>query len=239
MNIQCWAITDKGLRRDSNQDSILVDSNLQLYVVADGMGGHSGGEVASQMAVQTVKDILQKSDFNKESPQDILQKAYLEASRNIFDRAKNEQPELTGMGTTMVLALVKDNSIFVANVGDSRCYLHKVPHLWQITEDHSLLNEHLRAGFMTEQQVRHMVARNVITRSVGYERDVVPDIMQREWVEGEYYLLCSDGLSSMVSDEQICSILNQNPPDKAVHACLQKALEHGGDDNISILLLGG
>ncbi|MDG0817119.1 Stp1/IreP family PP2C-type Ser/Thr phosphatase [Bdellovibrio svalbardensis] len=237
MKFDSWYLTDVGRRRETNQDSCLINRELGLFIVADGMGGHSGGEVASAMAVETVEEMMLQPDAMKKSPRELLQLAYEEASRRIFDKAATERPELAGMGTTMVMAHVRGKHLYVGNVGDSRCYLFKKPYLYQITEDHSLINEQLRAGVMTEEQVMQFVGRNVITRSVGYERDVYPDIIEREISPGEIFLMCSDGLSGLVSDQRISEILNQNTPDKAVKACVEQALANGGDDNVTVMLL--
>lgn len=237
MKTEAWYLTDKGRRRDSNQDSCLMNEDIGVYIVADGMGGHSGGEVASAIAVQTVEDILKKPECKEMSPREVLTLAYEEASRRIFDKAANENPELAGMGTTMVLAYVRNKHIYVANVGDSRCYLFQKPYLWQITEDHSLLNEQIRAGVMKEENIGQFVARNVITRSVGYEREVNPDIIEREVSPGEIYMLCSDGLSGLVVDQKISQIMNQNAPAEAVKTCVDQALANGGDDNVTVLML--
>ncbi|HWU43289.1 MAG TPA: Stp1/IreP family PP2C-type Ser/Thr phosphatase [Bdellovibrio sp.] len=236
MKFESWYLTDKGRRRESNQDSCLINRELRLFVVADGMGGHSGGEVASSMAVETVEEMMLQPGAMKKSPRELVQECYEEASRRIFDKAATERPELIGMGTTMVMAHLRGKHLYVGNVGDSRCYLFKKPNLWQITEDHSLINEQMRAG-LSEEQVLQFVGRNVITRSVGYERDVYPDIIEREVSPGEIFLLCSDGLSSLVPDQRISEILNQNPPDKAVKACVEQALANGGDDNVTVMLL--
>lgn len=237
MKFDSWYLTDKGLRRESNQDSCLINRELGLFIVADGMGGHSGGEVASSMAVETVEEIMLQPDAMKKSPRELLQLSYEEASKRIFDKAANERPELAGMGTTMVMAHIRGRHLYIGNVGDSRCYLFKKPNLWQVTEDHSLINEQLRAGVMSEEQVMQFVGRNVITRSVGYERDVYPDIIEREVAPGEIFLMCSDGLSGLVPDQRISEILNQNTPDKAVKACVEQALANGGDDNVTVMLL--
>ncbi len=237
MKFNSWYLTDKGLRRDSNQDSCLVNKDIGLFIVADGMGGHSGGEVASSMAVEIVEEVVLRPGAIKKSPRELMLQCYEEASSRIFDKAANERPELAGMGTTMVASYLRGKHLYVGNVGDSRCYLFKKPDMWQITEDHSLINEQLRAGVMSEEQVHQFVGRNVITRSVGYEREVYPDIIEREVSDGEIFLMCSDGLSGLVSDEKICEILNQNTPDKAVKACVEQALANGGDDNVTVLLL--
>lgn len=237
MKFEAWYLTDRGLRRESNQDACLINKDLGLFIVADGMGGHSGGEVASSIAVQTVEEMAADPEAQELSPREVLTKAYEVASQKIFDTAANENPQLAGMGTTMVAAYVRGNSIYVANVGDSRCYLYKNPYLWQITEDHSLLNEQIRAGLLSEDQARNFVGRNVITRSVGYEREVHPDILEREIEPGETYIMCSDGLCGLVSDEKISQVLATTTPDKMAKACVEQALAHGGDDNVTVLVL--
>ncbi len=237
MKYEAWYLSDKGLRRDSNQDSCLINKDLGLFIVADGMGGHSGGEVASSIAVDTVQDIFKSVQEQKTPPREALIKAYESASQKIYDRAANESPELAGMGTTMVVAHTTGKNIYIGNVGDSRCYLFKKPYLWQITEDHSLLNEQLRAGLLTEEQSKNFIGRNVITRSVGYERDVHPDILERQIEPGEIYLICSDGLSGLVTDEKISQILCHHTPDKMAKACVDQALANGGDDNVTVLIV--
>lgn len=236
MRVEAWCYTDKGLRRESNQDSYLVNVRFGLYIVADGMGGHSGGEVASSLAVKTLEEMLTDPEALEIPPREALTKAYEKANRNIYDKAANENPELVGMGTTMVAAYIRQNNLLIANVGDSRCYLFKKPYLWQITEDHSLINEQIRAGLLIEGQAKSFVGRNVITRSVGYEKEVHPDVVERVLTSGETYLICSDGLTSMVNDEKINEILNTHDPEKAGKLCLEQALANGGDDNVTVLV---
>ncbi len=237
MKFDAWYLSDKGLRRDSNQDSCLINKDLGLFIVADGMGGHSGGEVASSIAVETVQSIFKDVELQKNTPRETLAKAYETASQKIYDKAANESPELAGMGTTMVVACTHEDTIYIGNVGDSRCYLFKKPYLWQITEDHSLVNEQLRAGLLTDEQSKSFVGRNVITRSVGYEREVRPDILERQIEPGEIYLICSDGLSGLVADDKICQILCNNSPEKMAKACVDQALANGGDDNVTVLIV--
>jgi PPM family protein phosphatase len=235
MAIEVWCKTDKGLRRDSNQDSYLINKETGLYVVADGMGGHSGGEVASAMAVKTVDEFITKNHTSMNS-RELLAKAYQEASRKIHERASQEA-RLMGMGTTMVLILIKGGMVFVGNVGDSRAYLFRKPYYWQVTEDHSLVNEQLRAGIIREDQLASYTNKNVITRSVGYEKDVQVDIVQREALPGDCYLICSDGFSGLVPDAVASEILNRTPNEKVPDACVAKALENGGDDNVTVMYL--
>lgn len=232
-----WCKTDKGLRRDSNQDSFLINQELGLYIVADGMGGHSGGEVASQLAVQTVEQTVREYKGRGLAPRELIQKAYEEASHRIYDKAARES-QLAGMGTTMVLCMSTGNSLYFGNVGDSRAYLFRRPHLWQVTEDHSLVNEQLRAGLIRSDQVRQFIGRNVITRSVGYERDVYADVLERPLQKGDVFLLCSDGLSGMIVDEVISETLTSAGANEGgVNDLLKKALSAGGEDNVTIMLL--
>lgn len=215
----------------------MINESLGLYIVADGMGGHMGGEVASAMAVKAVESVVIEHGTRLPSSRELLTKAYEEASRKIFDKAATESPELLGMGTTMVMLMARGNSLFVANVGDSRVYLHVRPHLWQLTEDHSLVYEQLRAGAITESQLKSFVGKNVITRSVGYERGVIVDVLERPLTAGDRFLLCSDGLSGLVTDEKIAEILNQYDEQEAVDRCIKATLRNGGDDNVTVVLV--
>ncbi len=238
MRFDVWAQTDVGLKREINQDAILVDHDKNLFIVADGMGGHKGGEVASALAVETVQEIIsRRMAESKLSPRKALADAYREASSRIHYKSTFEQPELMGMGTTMVLFWAVQNRIFIGNVGDSRAYLYVAPHLWQLTEDHSLINEQVRAGVISEDEAPHVVGRNVITRSVGFERDVMVDVLEREPRPNELYLLCSDGLSSMVSPEKLVEIFQHTSPDELVTKCIKEAKAAGGDDNISAMVI--
>ncbi len=236
MEIGIWCQTDRGLKRESNQDSYLVDKGLGLFIVADGMGGHSGGEVASSIAVETMQEVVAKST-DGESPRDLLKRAYAEASHRIYDRSLREAEKLSGMGTTMVTAYFKSPLLYLANVGDSRAYMFKLPNYWQLTEDHSLINEQIRAGLLTVDQARNFVGKNVITRSVGYERDIECDIIEREVHPGECFLLCSDGLSGLVTDDKISEIIAKNPPKDVVKKCIDEAKKNGGDDNVTVLFI--
>lgn len=238
MNIQVWGLTDVGLKRTNNQDTFLIDPSLGLYVVADGMGGHRGGEVASALAVQTVRDVIAESHAT-EPGADIrllLARAFKAASSRIHQVAALKE-ELQGMGTTMVCALFRDGRVYVANVGDSRAYLRSKYGFWQVTEDHSLLYEHLRAGMIKEEEVPTFLSKNIITRSVGFESDVVCDIVERRVEPGERYVLCSDGLSGLVSDERIVEIMDATAPDQIVPELVSEAKKNGGDDNITVLML--
>ncbi len=240
MTLEAYCQTDIGLRRERNEDSFLVDESLGLFMVADGMGGHRGGEVASRLAVETAREVVLKhsKDSRKMMPRQLLAEAYKEASNRIFDKARGEgNQDLQGMGTTLVCAYRHHDTLYVANVGDSRAYLFTNPYLWQITEDHSLLNEQLRAGLFSERDIASFAAKNVITRSVGFEREVMCDIVERDLCPGETILMCSDGLSGLVADARIAEILRTTPPDQVVSTCINEAKKNGGDDNVTCMLL--
>lgn len=236
MRFQCWCLSDKGLKRQGNQDSFLINEKLGIFIVADGVGGHMGGEVASALAVETVQEVMSHPKAHQFSAREVLLQAYTESSHRIFDRAEQE-PRLNGMGTTMVMGYFREGKLFIANVGDSRCYLYRKPYVWQITEDHSLVNEQIRLGILSEEQARKTIGKNVITRSVGFERDVFPDICEREVSIGDTYLFCSDGLTGMITDQKMSQIFNENSMEKTSELFIQQALAHGGDDNVTVLVL--
>jgi serine/threonine protein phosphatase PrpC len=239
--MKAWCQTDVGLRRENNQDYFLVEEDLGLFIVADGMGGHRGGEVASRLAAETVRDIVRKSaqegGSRKVNPRVLLVQAYEEASKRIFDASQQPGTDLAGMGTTLVVALVRDGVAYIANVGDSRAYLFTDQKLWQITEDHSLLNEQLRAGIISERDAERFTAKNVITRSVGFEREVDVDVIEREIQPGEMLLMCSDGLSGLVPDGQITEICKKFQPSEIVQICVDQAKKNGGDDNVTVMVI--
>lgn len=239
MNFEIWGESDVGLKRTNNQDSFLIDREHNLFVVADGMGGHSGGEIASAMAVETVQEFISQTLKSKGRvyPRELISRAYREANDRIYKRSHEENPELRGMGTTMVLAFCYNETLYVANVGDSRAYFFSPPYLWQITEDHSLINEHLRAGLIQDQQIANFVGKNVITRSVGFEPDVNCDVLERKIQVGETLLLCSDGFSGMVAESRIVDLMLTVPLPKLAPRCIFEAKKNGGDDNITVLII--
>jgi serine/threonine protein phosphatase PrpC len=241
MALSVWCQTDVGLRRENNQDFVLFDEEIGLYIVADGMGGHRGGEVASRMAAETLLEVIRKqvkeSGNRRVNPRMVLTQAYEEASKRIYETSQEPGTDLEGMGTTLVAALLHANTLYVANVGDSRAYMFKNKKLWQITEDHSLLNEQLRAGIIGEKDIARFMGKNVITRSVGFEREVQVDVIERDLAPGELFLLCSDGLSGLVTDDRIAEICLKGPAEDIVSTCIREAKENGGDDNVTVMVL--
>lgn len=236
MKLIGWGQTDKGMKRSGNQDSFLVDEDLALFIVADGMGGHKGGEVASEMAVDCAREVYLESvkEGNQMSPRELLQKMYEFASNSIYDRGVKVS-KLKGMGTTMVLILRLGDHIYIGNVGDSRCYLQRGLDLWQVSEDHSLVYEQLREGIIKEEQLGQVEGKNIITRSVGFERDVVCDVFERELVTGDRYIICSDGLSGMLSDSRINEICLSCGPAEWPERMIKEANDAGGDDNVTVV----
>lgn len=242
MKITSAGNTNIGRKRKVNQDSFLMEPKARLFVVADGMGGHAGGETASKLTVETViQSILadQASRLNSE-PQDLVMGAVHRANTAVFSTAEKDKG-LTGMGTTVVTMFFSADKLFVGHVGDSRVYMAKRGQIWQITKDHSLVNEKLKAGIITREQMKRDKSRNVITRSVGFESSVLVDVYQKEISPGELYFACSDGLSGMVEDREMLAVIDELGWDTddltpLVNKLIEKANEHGGDDNVTVVV---
>lgn len=247
MNTICAGVSDIGRKRETNQDSIYISNNTKLYIVADGMGGHSGGELASTMAIkylaENVKDKL-NTEQNKEYGE-ILRESVLYANNKIKSYADNE-PSLKGMGTTVVSLLFGDKEVKIANVGDSRAYVITKSQIFQLTKDHSVIQEKINYGIYTRDQAAKDPNKNYLSRTVGFEEDIEVDIYDYSPQKGDIFLLCSDGLHGKLSDEDILFIIQDMITDtndvchQKLHDCVQtlirQANEHGGQDNISIIL---
>ena len=248
LKILSYGLTDVGMRRDHNEDSYLVDDENALYVVADGMGGHLGGEMASELAVATIRGSVSderatvvngkafKGPIEQHPALMMLPKAVKRACAAIFRKAQ-EIPELQGMGTTVTGVAFIDAFAFFGHVGDSRAYLVRDGRIEQLSEDHSLVNEQLKAGLITPEQARMSRFKHIITRSVGFEEDVAVDTMVVPTQEGDMYVLCSDGLANLVSNGEIRDALYENFLRDAPRALITLANERGGDDNITVLVV--
>ncbi len=235
MEINAWGHTDVGLKRNSNQDSFLVNKEMNLYIVADGMGGHKGGEVASKLSIKAVEDFI-SSNKNKLKPRDLIQKSILSASNKVFDES-SKNSNLKGMGTTVVMAYIDGQTLYTGNVGDSRVYLVRDSQVWAITEDHSLVYEQIRSGALSRNNAEKHTGKNIITRSVGYERDVEADFGMIEIRPGDRFIICSDGLHGLVSHSKLRSICLSTPVKSWVDRLIFAAKKAGGDDNISIITI--
>lgn len=224
-----YAKTHKGLVRPTNQDSLLVAHNL--YGVADGMGGHRGGETASRIAVQVVRTVLQGK-----TPEDATLRISMEAAnRRIFEMQRHELA-LSGMGTTLTMLWEGRKEMHIAHVGDSRAYLFRAGELIQHTDDHSIVGELLRNRVITPAMAKTHPYRSVITRALGTDPIVEPDVLCLEKQVGDVWLVCSDGLYNMVEDDQIAQILADAEGEQAADRLLEAALANGGHDNVSLVL---
>ncbi len=238
-------MTDVGLKRGHNEDNYLINEELNLFVVADGMGGHAGGEYASAIAVNTVEEIVTSMELEGVEITDVtdpveitrqkLTHAIRLAGRRIYEKAK-EQPEYHGMGTTAVVLLVDSGNAYVAHVGDSRLYMLRDGAVEQVTEDHSLIAEKIRHGLITPEEAKNHRMRNVITRSLGYQEDVEVDIQVRAVRRGDQYLLCSDGLSGHVAGEEALEVMQRMSPCDASRHMIRLACDRGGEDNITTVI---
>jgi protein phosphatase len=242
------ARTDVGMKREHNEDSFLVNEDLGLFVVCDGMGGHAGGETASRLAVQTIEKELISAKLRTDDPFSVqvplaesplagaLREAVEGACAAVF-RSSRANPELAGMGTTCITLLVHGDHALLGHVGDSRAYLVRDGEVFQLSEDHSLVNEQVRAGLLTEEEARHSRLKNIITRSVGFEEDVLVDVLGVETRAGDRFLLCSDGLSNLVETDEIRDALAQDDLAQVPELLIQLANSRGGDDNITVVLV--
>ena len=238
--LKAWGMKDTGRCRSMNQDYIFVSEkpmgNLpNLFLVADGMGGHKAGDLASEYTVSRVCEAVTKS--MQKIPFQILKGAFQYANQKLIEKA-GESPAYTGMGTTLVAVTVReDGTVYAVNVGDSRLY--KVgSRIEQITEDHSLVEEMVRMGEISKEEARNHPEKNIITRAIGVTETVEPDYFDTKLEKGECLLLCSDGLSNMIEDTQIREILERRTDLRSgAEELVKTANENGGRDNISVVLV--
>ncbi len=243
-------VSDVGLQREHNEDSFVVLKEYDLYVVADGMGGHRAGDVASKLATDTISEFFKSTanddvtwpfhfDTNLSEEENRLLTGIRVANRQIFERSTRSR-EYHGMGTTVVGAMFssRKNRMYIGHVGDSRCYRVRGGEIQLLTRDHSLINDYLLAmPDLTEEQ-RSELPKNVITRALGMQDQVVVDIQHDEPLAGDVYCLCSDGLSGMVQDEEILKIVSAAADiGAACQNLIARANEHGGEDNITAVLI--
>lgn len=228
--MKMYGATDKGLVRATNQDNFYIDTAGKWAVVADGMGGHNGGETASTMAVEEIKKSMSQGVGLKES--------VINANAVVYRKALAED-EFSGMGTTIVLCEVVGELANIAHVGDSRAYLYKDHKLKQITKDHSIVQQLIDCGTITEEQAKYHPQRNLITRAVGTERNTLVDCNTVDFAKDDCILICSDGLSSYVDEDEILHILEDNKTKDAVEKLIEAANEKGGKDNITVVLIKG
>lgn len=230
--ILCAFRTDVGKVRANNQDAPIVSEKLRLYGVADGMGGHKGGEVASTSA----RDDLLRELEGKTPSVATLSSAIEEVNRQIYHQQEHDDA-LTGMGTTLSVLWMSDNFVYIGHVGDSRVYLLRDGEFKQMTLDHSLVEQLVREGVLTEEEAQNHPMRNIITRAIGTDESVEVDVVVEERRKGDLWLACSDGLHGLVDDRQIRDALRQYAPEKAADVLLKAALDAGGRDNVTLVIV--
>lgn len=244
------AKTDIGQKRQGNEDRFCLDPALGLYVVADGMGGHAAGEVASRLAVETIQEWMGKylsgADAAIVGPAaaagsaeaNFLLNSIRLANRIIFDSAK-ERREYAGMGTTVVAVLARDDRFVLAHVGDSRIYRIRRDHIAQVSRDHSFVQQQVDNGMMSEAEAHQSQYRHMITRALGLKENVDVDLTEQPARPGDVLLLCSDGLSDLLDDEEMLAAVRDHADDlnQACQALVDRANSKGGDDNITVLVV--
>ena len=237
----CAGLTDMGRVRTNNEDAFFIDKEAGLFIVADGMGGHSSGEVASKIVVEALPGLITSwtgttENFRSEESLNLMKAAIVELSEKVVSET-SERPALYGMGATVVIAMLKGNGAVIAHMGDSRVYLHRAGKLKRLTRDHSLVQLLFDAGEITEEQMSNHPAKNHITRHVGMRGEALPDAIFIDLVAGDRSLLCSDGLTGMLIDTAIAKILTDNrEPEAACEALVKNANDAGGKDNITVVL---
>jgi PPM family protein phosphatase len=250
LRISADAQSDVGRKRKGNEDALCLNDEQRLYVVADGMGGHAAGEVASRVAVDAIAEFVELTGGNQEITWPFglddtisyegnrLKTAVRHANTRVIE-ATRESAEYEGMATTVAAVLVDGDIANLAHVGDSRIYLWNGESIEQLTRDHSWVNEQIENGAISPEQARSHPLRNVVTRALGGRADLVVDIQSRRMAPGDMLLLCSDGLTTMIPDDGIARILRESDGDvaRATTALVSEANERGGEDNITVVLL--
>jgi serine/threonine protein phosphatase PrpC len=251
MEIEAYAHTTVGPVREQNEDSMLVDLENGVFMVADGMGGHAAGEVASAMAVETIHQVILGNQDPDETrlmrehevidPSDILRErlryAMNQASVTIR-RESDTNPDLLGMGTTVVVLVVDGNQAHLAHVGDSRAYLFRNGRLSRLTRDHTVVQQEIDAGRLTPELARLLPTKHILTQSVGFHGPVEPDTATRTIEPGDVFVLCSDGLTDPLDDEQIAKSVADTPVELLADKLVEKAVELGTEDNVTVVVVG-
>ncbi len=249
MKLHSAGRTHVGMKRSHNEDSLKVYRDENLFIVADGMGGHASGEVASQLSVETLTEFFRataedeeitwpyKLDKGRRYAENRVVTGIKLSNRRIFESAARDS-KLKGMGTTIVVTYFTEDQCYVGHVGDSRVYRFRDGKLIQLTEDHSLLNDYIKMRQLTPEEIEAFPHKNVIVRALGMKETVQVDIMNEPPVTGDVYLLCSDGLSGMVTDPQMADILSTDRTlDEKCEQLIDSANKAGGTDNITVILV--
>jgi PPM family protein phosphatase len=223
--------TDRGLVRKENEDAFCIEEDLGLLAIADGMGGHASGEVASKMAIEILKESLKKE--GQPLPGRLSSGVRL-ANRTIYEAAQS-QSQLSGMGTTLIALQLDGNRLSIAHVGDSRAYLIRGGVIEQITDDHTIVSEQVARGMMTKEEAARSDMRNILSRALGIASEV--DVEELTVSEGDQLVLCSDGLSELISEDEILSeVQSTKRPDLACNELVNLANQRGGEDNVTVIV---
>ncbi|SER05194.1 protein phosphatase [Gracilibacillus ureilyticus] len=235
--------SDKGKVREINEDAAAIyekpAAGLVLAIVADGMGGHQAGDVASKMAIEKLLEIWQNdilSVSDKDNAEDWLKNAVIQANNHVYEYAQSKR-SLKGMGTTIVASICSNDYFVIAHIGDSRAYLLNQDQLQQVTADHSLVGELVRSGQLSEEDALVHPRKNVILKALGTEMDVTPDIYSSQWQTSSVLLLCTDGLTNKVSDKEIQQILGKECTQQSIDQLIELANDRGGEDNITLAVI--
>jgi PPM family protein phosphatase len=249
MEIKAHGVTHVGKQRQHNEDAFLVADEARLYLVADGMGGHAAGEIASRIAVDSISEFILHTKEDDGTWPHAYDEHYTRSTNRLMAavrlantrvlEAMRKDARLRGMGTTVVACLADDDTMSVAHVGDSRAYLVRDGRLSRLTNDHSWVFEQVQAGMLTEEEAEKHPLRNVITRALGGALQVSPDASEVASKPGDVYLLCSDGLTGMLPEEEILRVVNEHLDDleRACQELIDRANEHGGLDNVTAILV--
>jgi serine/threonine protein phosphatase PrpC len=230
-------LTHPGMVRESNEDSLFVDNRLGLFIVADGMGGHKAGGVASAMAVKVVSQLVRTGIGGVRDPETLLRDSLLAAHEAVLALARSDNA-LCDMGTTIVAALLTNDQLTIGHVGDSRAYAISEGQITQLTQDHSFIAEWIRDGIISKLEARTHKARHGLTMALGVDDDMDPDLCRLAWHETSCLLLCSDGLTDMLDDKEVLSLVDNAPSlHEACRELVATANEKGGEDNISVVLV--
>jgi len=251
MTLVAFAHTDTGPVREHNEDNLLVDLDAGIFVVADGMGGHAAGEVASQMAVETVhRTLLTEADpeetrlvrdVTAEDAADVLRERLRYAMNQASIRIRREsetRPETRGMGTTLVVLVIDGDQAHLAHVGDSRAYLYRNRRLTRLTRDHTVVQQEIDAGRLTPDRARVLPHKHILTQSVGFHGPVEPDTTTRLVEPGDVFILCSDGLTDPLDDEQLSRAMDGVHVDQLAFHLVEAALRAGTEDNVTVVVVG-
>lgn len=248
MFISAYGLTDVGKKRSHNEDCFFVDNENKIYIVCDGMGGANAGEVASRIAVDTIsqriiekieeiRELSSQNTFDaKQKIKSIISDAVSEASLKIFEMASKEESK-KGMGTTLVMLIICGENAFISNVGDSRAYLIRDNQVYQVTEDHTLVQEQLKRGLISPEEAKNVTYGNVITRAVGVMESVMVDTTHIELMAGDLFLLCSDGLHGYTEDKDILLFASEEKLEKMAERAIEFANQRGGKDNITTIFV--